>query len=233
MGVYLVVGGSSGIGLEIVKQLTDAGHEVLAAGRTQTDDLQATGARFTEWDATTTDTIPNLPEQLHGVVYCPGTINLKPFHRLKAADFQHDLEVNYLGAVKAVQQAIPSLKKADSSSVVLFSTTVVQTGMPFHASIAGAKGAIEGLTRSLAAEYAGNSIRFNAIAPSLTDTKLAEHLLSTEAKREAGAKRHPLKKVGDPKEIAATAVFLLSDNASWMTGQIIKVDGGIGSTSVL
>jgi NAD(P)-dependent dehydrogenase (short-subunit alcohol dehydrogenase family) len=163
------------------------------------------------------------------VVYCPGSIRLRPFHRLKTQDFLSDLEINLLGAVKAIQACLPGLKKADApASIVLFSTVAVKTGMPFHASIASAKGAIEGLTRSLAAEFAPR-IRVNAIAPSLTDTNLAKTLLSDDGKRTAAAERHPLKRVGTPADIAAAAKFLLDDSASWITGQIIAVDGGMGA----
>jgi NAD(P)-dependent dehydrogenase (short-subunit alcohol dehydrogenase family) len=164
---------------------------------------------------------------LHGVVYCPGTIRLKPFHRLTIDDFLENLQINYLGAVKIIQACLTRLKKSSAgASILLLSTVAVKTGMPFHASIAGAKAAIEGLTRSLAAELAPR-IRVNAIAPSLTDTPLATRLLSSEKKRQAAADRHPLKRIGTPQEIARSAVFLLSDAGAWMTGQIIHVDGGM------
>ena len=154
------------------------------------------------------------PDVLDGMVYCPGTIELKPFQRLTMDHFKEDLAVNYLGAVKSIQGVLPRLKKSKRSpSVVLFSTVAVKTGMPFHASIAGAKAAVEGLTRSLAAEFAPR-IRFNAIAPSLTDTPLAGLLLSDEGKRKASAERHPLKRIGSPIDIAAIAVHLLSDDSS-------------------
>jgi len=143
-----------------------------------------------------------------------------------------EYKLNALGAASIIQQALPSLKKAPSASVVLFSTVAVQTGLPFHASIAMAKGAIEGLTRSLAAELAP-SIRVNAIAPSLTDTPLAESLTNTEQKRQTSADRHPLKRIGDPEEIASLAAWLLSDTSGFVTGQIIQADGGMGSLRTL
>jgi NAD(P)-dependent dehydrogenase (short-subunit alcohol dehydrogenase family) len=160
-------------------------------------------------------------------VYCPGTINLKPFHRISIADFKQEMEVNFYGAIRLLQACLKGLKKSSSPSVVLYSTVAVQTGMGFHAGIASAKGAVEGLTRSLAAEWAPNKIRVNAIAPSLTETPLALALLSTPEKKEASDKRHPLGRVGRPEDIAEATVFLLSEKSSWMTGQILHLDGGM------
>ena len=149
-------------------------------------------------------------------------------HRLSEDDFLHDLQVNLLGANRVLQQALPALKNSPSASVVFFSTVAVQIGMPFHASIAAAKGAIEGLTRSLAAELAPK-IRVNCIAPSLTDTRLAAPLLGDEKRREAAAERHPLKKIGHPKQVAEQVAYLLSDAAQFTTGQILRPDGGLSS----
>jgi NAD(P)-dependent dehydrogenase (short-subunit alcohol dehydrogenase family) len=148
---------------------------------------------------------------------------------LTVEDFLEDYQINLVGAVKAIQGCLVRLRKADpSAAIVLFSTVAARTGMPFHASIASAKGAIEGLTRSLAAELAPR-IRINAIAPSLTDTPLAHALLADKVKRKAAAERHPLKRIGNAMEIAETANHLLSDASAWITGQIITVDGGMGS----
>ena len=136
-----------------------------------------------------------------------------------------------MGAVKIIQQLLPALKKAEAPSVVFFSTVAVQTGMPFHASIAAAKGAVEGLARSLAAELAPK-IRVNCIAPSLVQTSLAEKLVNTPEKIEAGGKRHALQRIGQPNDIAAMAEFLLSDKAGWITGQVLHIDGGMSTLKI-
>ena len=173
--------------------------------------------------------LETLPETLQGLVYCPGTIVLKPFQRLTIDDFKEDFNINLLGAVKVIQGCLKQLKKSPTgASIVLFSTVAVNTGMPFHASVASAKAAVEGLTRSLAAEFAPR-IRVNAIAPSLTDTPLAQNLLSSEEKRKASADRHPLKRIGTPQEIACAAAHLLSDAGAWITGQVLPIDGGMSS----
>jgi 3-oxoacyl-[acyl-carrier protein] reductase len=189
------------------------------------------GAKMSANDVTGALDLSHLPEVLDGVVYCPGTINLKPFHRLTQADFAHDWLVNVMGAVATLQAVMPKLKNAERASVVLFSTVAVGLGMPFHASIASAKGAVEGLTKSLAAEWAPK-IRVNAIAPSLTQTSLVEKLLASEEKIEAAGKRHPLQKIGSPEEIAALVTFLLGDDSTWITGQILHVDGGLSSVKL-
>jgi NAD(P)-dependent dehydrogenase (short-subunit alcohol dehydrogenase family) len=165
------------------------------------------------------------------LVYCPGTIALKPFNRFSPTDFQTDYQLQVLGAIQSIQTALPALKKSEQAAIVLFSTVAVQQGLPFHSLVSASKGAIEGLTRSLAAELAPK-IRVNAIAPSLTNTPLAENLLNSDAKREANAARHPLKRIGEASDIAHMAAFLLSDNASWVSGQILHVDGGISSLRV-
>jgi NAD(P)-dependent dehydrogenase (short-subunit alcohol dehydrogenase family) len=176
--------------------------------------------------------LETLPDVLHGLVYCPGTIVLKPFQRLTTDDFLHDLNINFLGAVKVIQNCLSRMKKNPSGgSIVLFSTVAVKTGMAFHASVASAKAAVEGLTRSLAAEFAPR-IRVNAIAPSLTETPLAQNLLSSEEKRKASAERHPLKQIGSPQDIAKLAAHLLSDASVWITGQVLHVDGGMSSLRV-
>lgn len=225
--VFLVVGAARGIGAAVVRKLRASGHEVIATSR-EPDGLHTTHA----FDARDPAPALDLPEKLDGVVYCPGTVNLKPFHRLSLQEIQQDLEVNALGAVRLLQLALPALKKSTTASVVLFSTIAVGTGMPMHASIALAKGAIEGLARSLAAEWAPR-IRVNVIAPSLTDTPLVASLVSTPEKCEASAARHPLKRLGQADETAAWVEHLLGPAAGFMTGQIIRLDGGMSSLRIL
>lgn len=229
---YLIVGGSSGIGLALVQQLLTENHAVWVMSRNEGELAGLSNAVHIPVDVVADD-IPtdDLPDQLDGVVYCPGSITLKPFRSLKPAQFREDYELNVIGAVKVLQATQKLLKKSGNASVVLFSTVAVGQGMAFHASIAAAKGAIEGLTKSLAAEMAPK-VRVNCIAPSLTDTPLAERLLSTEDKKEASDKRHPLKRVGQPEEIAAFAAFLLSEKGSWMSGQILGMDGGMSTLRV-
>lgn len=223
---YVVVGGSKGIGAALLRGLIAEGNDVISISRSVSD--ESSSATFIEYDVTSVEDFPDVEGSIDGVAYCPGSINLKPFHRLTQDEFVADLNVNFLGAVRAIQALLPNLKQSGSGSIVLFSTVAVQTGMGFHASIAAAKGAVEGLTRSLAAEFAP-SIRVNCIAPSLTDTPLASRLISTPEKREALAARNPLNKIGTADEVAAMAKFLLSGDSDWITGQILHVDGGMGS----
>jgi 3-oxoacyl-[acyl-carrier protein] reductase len=224
----LLVGGNSGIGLATARAALAAGHAVTAAARNPAP-LAELGIPVLPFEALSPEIDPALlPEALDGVVYFPGTISLKPFHRLTPEDFLRDFQVNCLGAVSVLQAALPALKKSGDASVVFFSTVAVAQGMAFHASIAAAKGAVEGLVRSLAAEFAP-TIRVNGIAPSLTDTPLAAPLLTGEAKRDAAARRHPLQRVGTPDEVAQLVLFLLSDASKSMTGQILRPDGGLSS----
>lgn len=223
----LVIGGSHGIGSALLQELQQAGHEVLNFSRTAP---AVAGIAHTEVNVLE-DELPVLEGPLDGIAYCPGSINLKPFKALKMEHFREDMEINFLSAVKVLKQYEKNLKASEQASVVLFSTVAVGTGMPFHASIAAAKGAVEGLTRSLAAEWAPK-VRVNAIAPSLTDTPLAERLLRNDRQRDAAVDRHPLKAIGEAKDMAATARFLLSSDSKWMTGQVLGVDGGIGAVRV-
>lgn len=224
---FLVVGGTSGIGRSVVDFLSDSA-DVYTLSRSEAD---STLPVVDHWRSDVTDEgaeLPRMDGALSGLVYLPGTINLKPLPRITTNDLLDDLRVNYLGAVRVIQHFLPNLKRAEGASVVLMSTVAVRLGLPYHASIAGAKGAVEGLTRALAAELAPR-IRVNAVAPSLVDTPLAGPLLATPRKREEMADRHPVKSIGDPAQVAALIAFLVSDDAAWMTGQVVGMDGGMGS----
>lgn len=222
----LFIGGNSGIGLASARLLVSRGESVIAAARTP-GPLVELGIPVQPFDAMSPSTL-KLPAVVDGLVYFPGSILLKPFPRLTPEDFLNDYRINCLGAVAAIQAALPSLKAAPRASIVLFSTVAVAQGMPFHASISTAKGAVEGLALSLAAELAPK-IRVNVIAPSLTDTPLAGALLSSDAKREASANRHPLQQIGNPADTAELVAFLLSDAAGFLTGQVLRPDGGLSS----
>ncbi|NIJ52497.1 SDR family NAD(P)-dependent oxidoreductase [Dyadobacter arcticus] len=230
----LVAGGSAGIGLSLVKMLCANGANVYVVSRSASDEWDES-VRHIPLDVTANVAAMNgaLPETLHGFVYSIGSINLKPFARLTDEDFLNDFNLNVLGAAKLIQQALKPLKTAKGASIVLISSVAAQTGMPYHASIAAAKGAVEGLALSLAAELAAQQIRVNVVAPSLTDTQLAQNLLSTPEKREASAKRHPTGKYGQPEDISHAIGFLLSDQSSWMTGQVIGIDGGLGKLRLI
>ncbi|MFL2632820.1 MAG: SDR family NAD(P)-dependent oxidoreductase [Candidatus Marivariicella sp.] len=225
----LIIGGSSGIGLQIVKKLNEE-HNVFVANRTN-ESLSGLNHQYIKVDVSK-ETLDSsyLPDSLDGLVYCPGSINLRPFRGLKPETFIEDFNLNVMGAVRSINAVLKNLNNSSQASIVLFSTVAVQIGMPFHSSVAVSKGAIEGLTRSLAAELAPK-ISVNAIAPSLVNTPLAEKFLNSESKMERAVERHPLKKVGSADEIANFAIHLLF-NSSWMTGQILGIDGGIGSTKV-
>lgn len=232
MAKYLIIGGSSGIGQELVAQLSDKGHELYVSYFSAENLVKIPGVHYFKYDAN--DSFPeniDLPDVLDGMVYCPGTIALKPFNRFTPESFSQDYTIQVLGAVRSLQAVLSKLLKAESPSVVFFSTVAVQSGFPFHAQVSASKGALEGLTRALAAEYAPK-IRVNAIAPSLTDTPLASRLLSTNEKKEMNAKLNPMKKIGTPKDLANAASFLLTDQSGWITGQILPVDGGMSTLKV-
>ena len=221
---YLIVGANSAIGQVVSDQLAEQGHQVL----TTTRSTPQPGQIF--FDASTTDSFEFEETSLDGLVYMPGTINLKPFARLSIEDFLTDFQINLVGAVKVIQKALPALKKQPKASIVLYSTVAVFKGLPYHTSIAAAKGAVEGFARSLASELAPK-IRVNVVAPSLTDTPLAAKLLSNDQRRAASAERHPLKRIGEPHDIAAMTTFLLTEKSDWITGQVFGVDGGMSSIS--
>ena len=229
MAKYLVVGASSGIGNALVNQLSQQGHFVYATYFKNEIIAPNANTSFHQLNVLEENiSLEFLPESINGIVYCPGSINLKPFARIKPEDFEQDYKLQLIGAVKVIQAALPKLKEADNASIVLFSTVAVQSGLNFHSLVASSKGAVEGLTRALAAELAPK-IRVNCIAPSLTDTPLAALLLNTDQKKEANSLRHPLKRIGSATDIANMAEFLLSDKSGWITGQILHVDGGMGS----
>ena len=226
----LLIGGSYGIGLSIAKEL-QWNAKVFVASRTS-ENLKDLNVTHIPFDAST-DTLDaaKLPSQIDGLVYCPGSINLRPFKGLKIETFESDLQINFIDMVKVVQSILPQLTASNQSSIVLFSTVAASMGMPFHTSVAASKAAVEGFAKALAAEYAPK-IRVNVIAPSLTNTPLADKFLNNEVKQEKSAERHPLKRFGQPEDLAQMANFLLSDNSSWITGQILHVDGGMSTLLV-
>ena len=225
---FVIIGGSSGIGEAIVANLEKNGHRIIASYNTSAIESRP-NVSYVNLDVTT-DSLneADLPEEIHGLAYCPGSINLKPFHRFKEADFMSDFQLQVLGATKIIKQLLPRMKKANGASIVLFSTVAVQTGFTFHSQVAISKGAIEGLTRALAAEFAP-AIRVNAIAPALTKTKLSGKLLNTPEKIQYHVDKNPSKRIGEPQDLAEAACYLLSDKSSWVTGQIMNVNGGFGN----
>ena len=222
----LLIGGSTGIGYELSQKLKEDNNLFISTRdqgkfnnpNIKTHELDLDKEFETDW----------LPDHLDGFVYLPGTINLRPFKGLKPSVFLDDFNINVMGCVKILQKVLPKIQAAENPSIVMFSTVAVKIGMPFHSSVSSSKGAIEGLTRSLAAEFAPK-IRVNSIAPSILDTPLAEKFLNSETKLENSRNRHPLKEIGSPKDISEIVKFLLEDNSKWMTGQIIPFDGGMSS----
>jgi NAD(P)-dependent dehydrogenase (short-subunit alcohol dehydrogenase family) len=210
-GKILIYGGSGGIGSALAARLHAKGHALHLVGRDQTR-LQHIAQR--------------LSASLRGLVYAVGTINLKMLPRLTPQDFERDFRINALGAALALQAALPALKAEEgTTSALFFSTVAASQGFTAHSSIAMAKGAVEGLVLASAAELAPK-IRVNAVAPSLTRTDLASSLTSNEQMVTAIAQMHAMQRIGEPDDCAAAAEFLLSQEANWMTGQIIHVDGG-------
>jgi NAD(P)-dependent dehydrogenase (short-subunit alcohol dehydrogenase family) len=227
MKTLLIVGGSKGIGNSILKKLAPT-HKIINISRTEPDfkhqNVSHFGLNVLE------DQLPDI-EQLDSIIYCPGSINLKPLKRLKIEDFTNDFNINVIGAVKVIQHYLDVLKNGNKPSILLFSTVAAKLGMPFHASVAASKSAVEGLTKSLGAEFAP-TIRVNAIAPTVTDTELASKLLRNEKMVENMKERHPLKKYLAPEEVAEMAAFLISDKAASMSGQIFQMDCGIVSFKI-
>ena len=229
---YIIIGGSSGIGAALTKILAAQGNKVYTTFN-KTENFTATaGVVYHQLNVLEDELNLNfVPDTIDGLVYCPGSINLKPFKRIKPSAFVDDFNLQVVGAIKVIQELSDRMKTSKDPSIVLFSTVAVSMGYNFHTQVATSKGAIEGLSKSLAAEFAPK-IRVNCVAPSLTDTPLALKLLSTEEKKQANADRHPLKKIGTANDVAEMAAFLLSDKASWISGQVLHVDGGMSSLRV-
>jgi NAD(P)-dependent dehydrogenase (short-subunit alcohol dehydrogenase family) len=225
----LIIGGSTGIGNHLTRLLAVKQRVFATYNKNHPTSVENEKLSFHYCNVTDEQTdFSFLPEKLHGFVYCPGSINLKPFARILPEEFINDYRINVTGAIKIIQQVLPKLKASGNAAIILFSTVAVQQGFNFHSMVAASKGAIEGLTKALAAELAP-FIRVNCIAPSITETPLSSSLLNTDTKKEANASRHPLKRIGNPADIANMASFLLSEEASWITGQILAVDGGMSS----
>ncbi len=226
----LVIGGSTGIGLQLVKNISANNRVYATYNQHLVNDFDhATFHPLNVLDSQFD--LGFLPETIDGIAYCVGAINLKPFARISEDDFINDYKKQVGGAIRIIQALLPKLKMSEQASIVLFSTIAVQTGFPFHTLVASSKGAIEGLTKALAAELAPK-IRVNCIAPSITDTPLAAALLNTDEKKMANAQRHPLKQVGEANDIAGMAEFLLTEKSKWITGQIFHVDGGMSTLKV-
>lgn len=226
----LLIGGSYGIGQSLI-QLLKNDYNIYVACRTE-DFEQKAHVQYKKFDVTKDNFSTDwLPEVLDGFVYFPGSILLKPFKNLKINNFEEDFNLNFLKMVHILQLILPNLQKSEQSSVVLFSSVAASIGMPFHTSVAASKSAIEGFAKSFAAEMSPK-IRMNVIAPSLTNTPLSNKFLNTQEKIDRASQRHPLKRIGTPEDMASTAQFLLSNQSSWMTGQVLHNDGGMSTLNI-
>ena len=222
----LLIGGSSGIGLSLVNQISQD-HNVYVACRS--NNSLPENVNYINYNVLNDELDSSLlPETIDSFIYLPGSINLRPFKSLSIESFKEDLEINFIGLIKSLKSILKNLTASNSASIVLFSTVAVQRGMPFHSSVSSSKGAIEGLAKSLAAELSPK-IRVNVIAPSLVNTPLANRFLNNDLKIEKSANRHPLKRIGSASDIANLIDYLISDKSSWITGQIIAVDGGLST----
>ena len=219
----IVVGGSKGIGYALL-QSNITHSKVFNISRTAPE-LVHDNLVHLQCDVTQ-DPLPHIEEPIDALIYCPGSINLKPITRLSTEDFEQDYQINVIGAVKCIKQYLPNLKQSSQPAVVFFSTVATKLGMPFHSSVAASKAAVEGLTKSLAAELAPH-IRVNAIAPTVTNTPLAAKLLRNEKTTEMLKERHPLKMILDPDEVAQTVNFLITTKSRSMSGQVLEMDCGI------
>jgi NAD(P)-dependent dehydrogenase (short-subunit alcohol dehydrogenase family) len=229
MKKYLIIGASSGIGKALAGELLNQGHQVIGTHNSNRIEYTNSNLESVHFDVMAEElNFDFIPDELDGLIYCPGAIKLLPFKRLKSEDILSDFQLQVAGAVSVIQNCLPALRNGVDPSIVLFSTVAVQSGFNFHTQVSMSKGAIEGLTKALAAELAP-TIRVNAIAPGLTDTPLASKLLNTSEKKEANAQKHPMKRIGEPEDLANMAAFLLSEKSSWITGQIIHIDGGMST----
>lgn len=224
MNKIIIVGGSRGIGKEIINELVDD-NMIINLSRNKPE-LTHTNLTHYNIDILNSD-LPEL-EDVSSLIYCPGSINLKPISRISLDEFREDFEINVIGAIKAIQKYLPCLKKSNDASILLFSTVATKLGMPYHSSVAASKSAIDGLVKTLGAELAPK-IRVNAIAPTITKTDLASKLLRNEKVIENMIERHPLKKILMPEEVSKMAKFLVSKDASSISGQIFNLDAGIVS----
>jgi len=220
---FLFAGASSAVAIQTAAVLTNDGHNVIGISTKPEQGPYTTIHSLEKYER---GQFPSIEEPIHGLVYFPGTINLKPFSRFSVSDFLHDYEVNALGAAMFVQHYLPNIKRTDDPSVVFISSVAATIGLPFHSSISMAKGAVEGLTRALASELAP-SIRVNCIAPSMVNTPMAARFLDSLEKRDQVKRRNPLRKIGEPQDVAHVIRFLLLEESNWMTGQILGVDGGM------
>ena len=222
----LLIGGSSGIGLSLINQISEE-HNVFVACRS--NESLPENINYIKYDVLNDEFDTSLiPDTIDSFIYFPGSINLRPFKSLSIESFKDDLEINLIGLIKSLKSVLKNLTNSNSASIVLFSTVAVQRGMPFHTSVSSSKGAIEGLAKSLAAELSPK-IRVNVIAPSIVNTPLANRFLNNEIKIEKSANRHPLKRIGDPNDISNLIDYLISEKSSWITGQIIAIDGGLST----
>ena len=218
----VIIGGSKGIGNAILLQQLES-NQVYNISR-NTPDISHPNLKHYSLDVLQ-DALPDI-ENIDVLIYCPGSINLKPIGSLSIDDFRNDFEINVIGAVKTIQKYLPVLKKGSNPSIVLFSTVAAKLGMPFHASIATAKAGIEGLVKSLGAELA-SVVRINAIAPTITETSLSAGILRNDRMKENMMERHPMKNYLKAEEVASMANYLISDQAKSISGQVFEMDYGI------
>ena len=218
----LLIGGSTGIGYELSKKLVDNNNVFISTRNTEIFNGTEINSHVLNLDEEFE--LDWLPDQIDGFVYLPGTINLRPFKGIKPSTFMDDFNINVMGCVRILQKVLPRLQSADNPSIVLFSTVAVKLGMPFHSSVSASKGAIEGLTRSLAAEFAPK-IRVNAVAPGLIDTEI--HAKAGDASRvDRLMPSVPLGRIGSAEEVAKTVMWLLGDKSSYISGSVVPVSGG-------